>query len=253
MKPSAVIAGIVLVVVCSLSVRSEEVGDELQELRLSVQALRQQNLSLQKQLQQALMKIEVLNLKDARSGPGGSFSEKNSGSLRGVPETPEELRWQMLTTLRLLRREQLANDELEQRLRKVTLLAGEAVKSAEKVDPKKRSLLEDEMRSVRSLLGPLLLEGREEATAESRYDINIESLKRAKVSEIRKDLSMVVLNVGAEHGVKPGMPFDIIRDNKLVATVYVVEVRDKLCGALIERMEESNPVKVEDLAVLRKS
>ena len=244
---------VILLVVCSLSVRSEESGDELQELRLSVQALRQQNLSMQKQLQEALMKIEVLNLKSARTAPGNSTTEKKSGALREVPETAEELRWQMLTTLRLLRREQLSNEELEQRLRKVTLLAGEAIKSADKVDAKKRALLEDEIRSIRNLLGPLVLDGRKRESDEGSQDINVDALRKAKVANVRKDLSLVVLSVGRQHGVKPGMPFDIVRENKLVATVYVVEVRDQFCGALIERMEENNPVKVEDQAVLRKS
>jgi len=198
------------------------------------------------------MKIEVLNLRDARSGPGGSYSEKKSGGLKAVPETPEELRWQMLTTLRLLRREQLAGKELGQRLRKVTLLAEDAVKSAEKIEPKKRALLEDELRAVKKLLGPVKWERKEVAEVGQMENLDVEALKKARVAEFRKDLSLVVLNVGWEHGIRTGMPFDIVRDNKLVATVYVVEVRDKICGALIERMEESNPVRAEDRAVLRK-
>ena len=193
------------------------------------------------------MKVEVLNLKTARSA---SSTEKKSDALKAVPETPEELRWQMLTTLRLLRREQLAARELEQRLRKINLLAGDAIKSAEKIDPKKRALLEDEMRSIRKLLGPI---GPARSESESDGSVDMEALKKARVAEFRKDLSLVVLDIGRVHGVQPGMPFDIVRNEKLVATVYVVEVRDKVCGALIERMEEDNPVKVDDQAVLRKS
>jgi hypothetical protein len=223
------------------------VEGELQELRLSVQALRQQNLSLQKQLQEALMKIEVLNMRAERSG---SPVAKKSDEVKNLPESPEELRWQMLTTLKLLRREELANAELEQRLRKLNLLAGDAIKSVEKMDPKKRAMLEDEMRSIRKLLGPVRMA---QGSRRGDENIDVEALGRAKVSDFRKNLSLVVLNVGSEHGVRAGMPFDIVRDNKLVASVYVVEVRDKVCGALIERMEENNPVKVEDRAVLRKS
>ena len=222
----------------------------MQELRLSVQALRQQNLSLQKQLQEALMKIEVLNMKEARAKPaGGSAGQRNPEEVSDLPATPEQLRWQMLTTLKLLRREELANAELEQRLRKLNLLAGDAIKSSEKMDPKKRAMLEDEMRSIKKLLGPARLAQTQKGIAEN---IDVEALGRAKVSDFRKNLSLVVLNVGSEHGVRAGMPFDIVRDNKLVASVYVVEVREKVCGALIERMEENEPVRVEDRAVLRK-
>ena len=199
------------------------------------------------------MKIEVLNLKEARSGSGGPDVGKKSGALKAVPETSEELRWQMLTTLRLLRRGQLAGEELEQRLRKVTLLAEEAVKSADRVDPKKRALLEEEVRAVKKLLGPGKWERKQEGEASEPESVDVEALKAARVAEFRKDLSLVVLNVGREHGIRLGMPFDIVRDNRLVATVYVVEVRDKICGALIERMEGKNPVKMDDQAVLRKS
>jgi hypothetical protein len=49
------------------------------------------------------------------------------------------------------------------------------------------------------------------------------------------------------------MPFDIVRKDRLVATAVVVDVRDEICGALIERMDKKNPVRPEDQAMLRKS
>ena len=199
------------------------------------------------------MKIEVLNLKASRSGSGGSPAEKQADGLKELPDTPEELRWQLLTTLRLLRREQTAAEELEQRLRKITLLAEDTVRAADKVDPKKRALFEDEMRAVRKLLGPAGPDRKHITETGQPENVDVEALKKVRVAEYRKQLSLVVLNVGREHGVRAGMPFDIVRDDKLVATVYVVEVREKICGALIERMDEKNPVKEEDRAVLRKT
>lgn len=199
------------------------------------------------------MKIEALNVKLSRSGQGGSAPEKPSGALKELPGTPEELRWQLLTTLRLLRREQLAVEELEQRLRKITLVAEDAIKGADSVDPKKRALFEDEMRAARKLLGPAGPDRKQAVASGQAQNVDTAALHKAKVAEFRKQLSLVVLNVGRDHGVRAGMPFEITRDNKLVATVYVVEVRDRICGALIERMDERNPVKEDDRAILRKS
>ena len=195
------------------------------------------------------MKIEVLNLKDG--GRSSSFTEKKSGALKNLPETPEQLRWQMLTTLKMLRKSELANEELEKRLRRLTWSASEAIRSADKVDPKKRAEFEEELRLIKTLIVPGLRE--RDADARPAGDVDTSALDEAKVINVKRDLSLVVLNVGREQGVKLGMPFQVIRDGRLVAVVVVVDVRDKVCGALIERMDETNPVKVEDEAVLRKS
>ena len=195
------------------------------------------------------MKIEVLNMKDG--GRSSSFTEKKSGALKNLPETLEQLRWQMLTTLKMLRKSELANEELEKRLRRLTWSASEAIRSADKVDPKKRAEFEEELRLIKALIGPGLRE--READARPAGDVDTSALDEAKVINVKRDLSLVVLNVGREQGVKLGMPFQVIRDGRLVAVVVVVDVRDKVCGALIERMDETNPVKVEDEAVLRKS
>jgi hypothetical protein len=43
------------------------------------------------------------------------------------------------------------------------------------------------------------------------------------------------------------MPFQVWRDNRKIGTVRVVDVRDRICGAIIQNLEsEKEPVKTGD-------
>ena len=54
-------------------------------------------------------------------------------------------------------------------------------------------------------------------------------------------------NIGSQQGVKIGMPFQIQRGNHLVARARVVDVREKISGAVIEEYgSNTEKVKVGD-------
>jgi hypothetical protein len=46
----------------------------------------------------------------------------------------------------------------------------------------------------------------------------------------------VVANLGARNGVKVGMPFQVLRGDQLIGTVRVVDVREKIAGAVIQNL-----------------
>ena len=50
-------------------------------------------------------------------------------------------------------------------------------------------------------------------------------LLNGKVSAVKPELGCVVINLGTKHGVKVGMPFQVRRGNKVIATVRVVDAR----------------------------
>jgi hypothetical protein len=57
----------------------------------------------------------------------------------------------------------------------------------------------------------------------------------------------VVANLGHRHGVKVGMPFQVIRDERIIGTVRVVDVREKISGAVIQdSASEKQQFKVGD-------
>jgi hypothetical protein len=55
------------------------------------------------------------------------------------------------------------------------------------------------------------------------------------------------MNLGNSHGVKVGMPFQVIRAGKIVGSVRVVDVREKIAGAYIQDLSsEKERIKVGD-------
>lgn len=76
---------------------------------------------------------------------------------------------------------------------------------------------------------------------------NAGDLHDAKVVSLKDDLGVAVLNVGSRHGVHPGMPFTIFRQDKPVARVLVVDVRQSICGAVVrDLVTKDEPVKIGD-------
>ena len=79
------------------------------------------------------------------------------------------------------------------------------------------------------------------------------TLEAAEVLEVNPDLRLVVLNVGLLHGVRVGMPFVVLRGDRVVAELRVVEVRRRICGALIDKKDTNVTLAVGDAARVTKS
>jgi hypothetical protein len=60
------------------------------------------------------------------------------------------------------------------------------------------------------------------------------SLMDGAVLSVKEEWSFVVGNMGESHGIKIGMPLRATRGDQKIATLRVVDVRDKICGAVIE-------------------
>jgi hypothetical protein len=72
-------------------------------------------------------------------------------------------------------------------------------------------------------------------------------LMDASVISVKDEWSFVVGNVGEKQGVKIGMPLRVIRDERKIASLRVVDVRQKICGAIIEQMDSAKEkIKVGD-------
>jgi hypothetical protein len=84
-------------------------------------------------------------------------------------------------------------------------------------------------------------------TAEATGAIPVPStLIDGMVVSLKEDLALVVTNIGSRHGVKVGMPFEVIRDQAVIGTVRVVDVREKISGALIQNLSNKEKIKVRD-------
>jgi hypothetical protein len=79
------------------------------------------------------------------------------------------------------------------------------------------------------------------------------TLGAAKVLDVNPNLRLVVLNVGRIQGARIGMPLVVLRGDRVVAELKIVDVRQRICGALIERTEKKVTLKTGDVARVAKN
>ena len=127
---------------------------------------------------------------------------------------------------------------LKQILASLTEAMVSLLKTTQNVSPEARLSVETELRSASQKLGtaPESVEKAEPSAV---------SLDNARVISLKPEIGLVVGNVGAQDSVKVGMPFRVYDGQIPIALVRVVDVRDKLFGALIqETLSEKTPVKI---------
>lgn len=159
--------------------------------------------------------------------------------LSGVNEDESQLEQRLLGAVRDLRQSRRENDELKQTLiaQTETILAMLATTTG--IDPEIRSTLESQLRKTNEVLGVNPSAAKTAALEPTLSD--------GMIVDVREDLSLVVANIGDRHGVKIGMPFQVWRNNTPIATVKVVDVRDRISGAIIQNLESTNnPVQAGD-------
>src|SRR5438270_11183146 len=67
-------------------------------------------------------------------------------------------------------------------------------------------------------------------------------LMDGSVISVKEEWSFVVGNLGETQGVKIGMPLRVMRGDQKIATLRVVDVRQRICGAV---MEDSGKEKIK--------
>lgn len=73
------------------------------------------------------------------------------------------------------------------------------------------------------------------------------TLMDGSVISVKDEWSLVVGNIGEKQGVKMGMPMRVMRGDRKIATLRVVDVRQRICGAVIQKMDsEKEKIKVGD-------
>jgi len=73
------------------------------------------------------------------------------------------------------------------------------------------------------------------------------NLMDGSVISVKNEWSFVVGNFGEKQGVKIGMPLRVMREERKIATLRVVDVREQICGAVIQEMDsEKEKIKVGD-------
>ena len=114
------------------------------------------------------------------------------------------------------------------------------VKTATTADPAARLRLDAQMRIVGEAMGEVPVSAVEAAPA-------LATLTDGQVISIKEELALIVANVGARQGVKVGMPFQVVRDDRVIGSVRIVDVREKVAGAVIQDLSsEKDKVRIGD-------
>jgi len=136
-------------------------------------------------------------------------------------------RARLLAAVRDVRLLQKENDEARQQLVAITESVLDLLKNSEGIEAKSRMRVEASLRSASDFIA-----------GKGKSDPAAPGLTTGKVVDIKPELALVVANLGSRQGVRTGMPFQVWRDDRQVATVRVVDVRDTVSGAIVQNTSE---------------
>jgi hypothetical protein len=106
-----------------------------------------------------------------------------------------------------------------------------------RLDAKARMDVETQLRSIDKLV----------TKSSNAPDLPEPGLMDGNVISVKDEWSFVVGNFGEKQGVKVGMPMRVMRGDKRIATLRVVDVRQRICGAVIQEMDsKKDRIKVGD-------
>jgi hypothetical protein len=111
------------------------------------------------------------------------------------------------------------------------------LKTSQSADAKARMDVETQLRSIDKLV----------TKSTNAPDLPEPSLMDGSVISVKDEWSFVVGNLGETQGVKIGMPMRAMRGDKRIATLRVIDVRQRICGAVVQEMDsKTDRIKVGD-------
>jgi hypothetical protein len=145
-----------------------------------------------------------------------------------------KLEQRLLTAVSDLQLAQKERDQYRDQMMQLSETILRYLKTAEGGDPQARMDVETQLRSMNALVD-------KSAKAQPQNG----SLLDGSVISVKEEWSFVVGNFGAREGVKIGMPLRVKRGDDVVAKLRVVDVRERICGAVIQESGKEK-IKVGD-------
>jgi hypothetical protein len=159
----------------------------------------------EQQYKELRLKNEMLGL-DALTGDESRMQKRVLQSVKELYQVEKERR-ELVARLSLLIESSMA-----------------VLKTAEKVDPQKRADFEVALRSAKDFL----------VGNGSALTTVVTELREGQILHVNDELGSVILNIGSKLGVKSGMPFRVLREDKVVGRLKAFQVREQVSAALIE-------------------
>src|SRR5205823_13619416 len=148
-----------------------------------------------------------------------------------------KLEQRLLAAVSDLQLAQKARDEYRDQMLRLSEAILRYLKTSQGGDAQARMDVETQLRSTNQLA----------TKSRNAPDSARPSLMDGSIISLKEEWSFVVGNLGEKQGVKIGMPMRVMRDDRKIATLRVVDVRQKICGAVIQEMDsEKEKIKVGD-------
>jgi len=203
--------------------------------------------SLQERLLLARSAIKALTESLALANSEAEIFKRQSNDLQlkldayglaGLDREPEKVEQRLLAAVRDLRILKKKNEDAVNQLLRLSESIQMLIKTTEGINPQARMSVETELRKTSEILGA------PNAPEANRIEA---TLSDGMVIDVKEELGLIVANIGAKQGVKVGMPFQVWRDTTLVGDVRVVDVRDRIAGAVIQNLvSEKDPIQTGD-------
>lgn len=201
---------------------------------MTAEALLAQNEDLRRQLSIQQESLKTLTASLAESNAEAEVFRRKFADLESRMEAlglasaskdRAKLEQRLLAAVSDLRLAQKERDELRDQLLGLNESLLRYLKTVEGGDAQARADVETQLRKTNELVGRSTSASAKQPQA---------SLMDASVVSVKDEWSFVVANIGKQQGVKIGMPLRVMRGDNKIATLRVVDVRQRICGAVIE-------------------
>ena len=215
----------------------QALNQQLKETQDRLQAFESDNEALRRRNDLSTETIRALNETLAVSNAEGEVFKRQYSDLllrmealglASVGDNKEALEQRLLKSVRDLSLVRDEKDKLAERMIALIESVVLYIKSAPAANPQIRLDIEAQMRAANEAMDTAH-EKELAAGAPSAAD-----LSNGQVISMKEEYSLIVANLGSQQGVKIGMPFQVVRGNHLVARARVVDVRERISGAVIE-------------------
>ena len=208
--------------------------------------LLQQNEDLQRQLSIAQESLKALTSSLAESNAAAELFRRKYSDLQlqmealglvSANKDRAKLEQRLLAAVSDLQLAQKERDEYRDQMLRLDEAVLCYLKTSQSADAKARMDVETQLRSVDKLV----------TKSANAPDLPKPSLMDGSVISVKDEWSFVVGNLGEKQGVKIGMPMRVMRGDKRIATLRVIDVRQRICGAVIQEMDsKKDRIKVGD-------
>src|SRR5438067_4479711 len=202
--------------------------------KITAESLLAQNEDLRRQLsiQQESLKTVTASLAESNA-EAEVFRRKYSDlesrmaalGLASASKDRAKLEQRLLAAVSDLRLAQREGDELRDQLLGLNEALLRYLQTSQGGDAQARMDVETQLRKTNALVG--------RSTAVSGQEPQ-PSLMDGSVLSVKDEWSFVVANIGQQQVVKIGMPLRVMHGEQKIATLRVVDVRQRICGAVIE-------------------